>query len=214
MDLGNSGRDAREVLRAAIRAGESALTLGSRDIRTYDGLATAYWYLSQQETSHGKDGEGPLRSALEILERGKQVDASDPFVFRNLGVIHGIRAEICFRKGYTQAHFNLGNSLTMQALMVSGRGGDPGEVIVQADAALGRALELNSASADFWDQRGVVRNLSAAYKLHCGEDPLPEVEQALKHFEAALQRNPNMPQAMVHKAEAAVRTPGRPWKRC
>ncbi len=224
-DLGNSGRDAREALRAAIRAGETALDLGSRDIRTYDGLATAYWYLSQQETSHGNDGEAPLRSALEILERGRQVDATDPFVFRNLGVIHGIRAEICFRKGqdpgpdldtsvanfrkaialdpgFTQAHFNLGNALTLQALMISGRGGDPGQVIAQADATLARALELNSASADFWDQRGVVRNHAAAFKFHGGTDPLPEVEQAQAYFDAALLRNPNMPQAMVHRAEA------------
>lgn len=225
MDLGNSGRDAREALRAAIRAAEAALGLGSADIRTYDGLATAYWYLSQQETSHGNDGEAPLRSALDVLERGKQLDASDPFVFRNLGVIHGIRAEICFRKGrdpgpdlassvanfrkaidldpgYTQAHFNLGNTLTMQALMISGRGRDPREQIAQADETLAKAVALNSASADFWDQRGVVRTLAAAYRYQGGEDPLPEVAEALKCFDAALQRNPSMPQAMVHKAEA------------
>ena len=224
-DLGNSGRDAREALRASIRAGESALGLGSQDIRIYDGLATAYWYLSQQETSHGNDGERPLASATQVLERGKLVDPSDPFVFRNLGVIHGIRAELCFRRGsdpgpdlatsvlnfrkaieldpgFTQAYFNLGNSLTMVALNKSGMGQDPREEIAQAEATLVRAIELNPASADFWDQRGVVRNLAATYKFHGGEDPLPDLDQALAHFAAALQRNPQMPQAMVHKAEA------------
>ena len=229
-DLGNSGRDAREALRASIQAGETALNLGSQDIRTYDGLATAYWYLSQQETSHGKDGERPLAAANVILERGKRVDPTDPFIFRNLGVIHGIRAELCFRNGtdpghdlatsvanfrkaieldpgYTQAHFNLGNSLTLVALKKSGMGQDPREEIEQAEATLAKAIELNPGSADFWDQRGVVRNLAATYKFHGGKDPLPDIELALAHFTAALQRNPQMPQAMVHRAEALqVRT--------
>ncbi|MBI4912456.1 MAG: protein kinase [Acidobacteria bacterium] len=234
------GGDGRPALQAAIRAGKRAIELDPRQVSHYEIVATACWFLSQQESSRGGDGEPALAEAEQVLKAAAKVDPESTVVQRNLGVVEGIRAELCFRDGrdplphlersaghfrrairsdsrYLQAFKNLGNTLYLTAQALGERGRDPMGAVQEGEEVLEKALALNPRQPEALDELGSLRALAARHRFRGGQDPGGELDRALAYFARALGENPAMPQALVHRAEALLLraehlvAEGKPW---